>query len=38
MLGEFLNWIGRQDPATVFYGWAAFLFICTAHSYRVIGR
>ena len=38
MIGDFLNWIGRQDPVHVFYGFSVLLFTLTFHSYRVIGR
>jgi len=38
MIGQFLMWIGRQDPMHVFYVFSAVLFVVTAESYRTIGR
>lgn len=35
MIGQFLMWIGRQDPAHVFYAFSVFLFVCVAESYRI---
>ena len=35
MIGQFLMWVGRQDPMHVFFVVSAFLVYCVSWSYAV---
>lgn len=35
MLGQFMMWIGRQDPTHVFFAFSVFLFLCVGEAYRL---
>jgi hypothetical protein len=38
MIGQFLTWVGAQDPCHVFFAFSIFLFALTGWSYSSLSR